>query len=159
MTQSAAPLTARRQLDDRSRSAAIVAVALAAPAGSPSRRLLTNAAILGGAALVAAAALIHLYLWADGYRHVATIGPLFLVQGITGLLVAVGLVAWPRVVIAGLGAAFLVATIAGLVISASVGLFGFMDTLDAPWAGTSLVVESAGAVLLVIGALLAVGAT
>jgi hypothetical protein len=158
MTQPAAPLTGRHPFDahasGRRHSAA---VALAAPGGSASRRLVTNAAIVGGAALVAAASLIHLYLWADGYRHVPTIGRLFLAQGITGLLVAVGLIAWPRVALAVFGSGFLLATIAGFLISASSGLFGFMDTLDAPWAGTSLAVESAGALLLAIGALLPVG--
>jgi hypothetical protein len=114
-------------------------------------------ALTGGAALVAASGLIHLYLWADGYRHVATIGPLFLMQAITGCVLAVALVAYPRVVAAGLGTVYLLASIAALILSATRGFLGFRDTLDAPWAGTSLVVEATGAVLLVVAGMLLLG--
>jgi ubiquinol oxidase len=129
----------------------LVARALTGPTGSPARRIATNAALLGGAALVASSGLIHLYLWADGYRNVATVGQLFLAQGIAGLLLAVALMAYPRVLTAGAAAAYLLATIAGLALSATHGLFGFMDTLAAPLANTSLIVESVGAVLLIVG--------
>jgi hypothetical protein len=42
----------------------------------------------------------------------------------------------------------MIATIGGLLLSVYVGLFGFTDTLAAPFAGVSLGVESAGAVVL-----------
>jgi hypothetical protein len=148
----------RRGTRPRHRST-VAAVALAGPAGSPLRRLVTNATLVVGAALVAGSAWIHLYLWADGYRRVPTIGPLFLAQGTVGLVLAVALVAFPRRVVAALGAGFLLASIGALLISATAGLFGFMDTLDAPWANTSLLVEAAGAVLLLAGAVLPIGAT
>ena len=55
-------------------------------------------------------------------------------------------------------AGFMIATIGGLLLSIYVGLFGFMDTLAAPYAGLSLGVESAGAVVLaVIGTVLVRG--
>jgi hypothetical protein len=133
---------------------AVVTWALTGPTGSPARRVATNAVLVAGAVLVASSGLIHLYLWADGYRNIATIGPLFLVQGIGGLLLAVTLVAYPRVLTAGAAAAYLLATIAGLAVSATYGLFGFMDTLAAPLANTSLIVESVGAVLLILGGVL-----
>jgi hypothetical protein len=44
----------------------------------------------------------------------------------------------------------LIATIGGLLASVYVGLFGFMDSLAAPYAGLSLGVESAGAVVLAV---------
>ena len=134
----------------------LIALAVAGPAGPPVRRVATNLALLAGAGLVAGSALIHLSLWADGYRDVARIGPLFLAQGIVGLALAVLLVAYPRVVTAGVGVGYLVATVTGLMLSASVGFLGFMDTLDAPWASTSLIVECAGAVALTVGAGLSV---
>src|SRR5271169_1787459 len=148
----------RRGARPRHRSA-VAAFALAGPAGSPLRRLVTNVTLVVGAALVAGSAWIHLYLWADGYRRVPTIGPLFLTQGILGLVLAVALVALPRRVVAALGTTFLLASIGALLVSATVGLFGFMDTLDAPWATTSLLVEAAGAALLLGGAVLPIGAT
>ena len=42
----------------------------------------------------------------------------------------------------------MIATIGGLLLSVSVGLFGFMDSPATPYAGLSLGVESAGAVVL-----------
>jgi hypothetical protein len=107
--------------------------------------------LLAGAAVVASSGLIHLYLWADGYRNVATIGPLFFAQGLAGLVLAVGIVAYPRVVTAGLAEAYLLASAAALALSATRGFLGFMDTLDAPWATTTLLIESAGALLLIVG--------
>ena len=119
------------------------------------QRLAASSALLIGAAFVAASALIHLYLWADGYKHITTIGPLFLVQAIAGLVLAVILVAYPRMVAAAAGVVYLIATIGAFALSATVGLFGFMDTLDAPRSSTSLIVECAGIALLAIGGALA----
>jgi hypothetical protein len=133
-------------------------LALAGPTGAPARRAATNVALTAGAALLAASGLIHLYLWADGYRNIATIGPLFLVQGIVGLILAVLLVAFPRVVTAAAGSGYLLATIAAFALSASGGLFGFQDTLDAPWATNALLVEIAGLALLIAGGALPIGA-
>ena len=165
MTHTPSALTERRRTHRRRPPAprhwgsSLAVIALAPPIGSPSRRFVTNALLVTGSALVAISALIHLYLWADGYRHIPTIGPLFVWQGIVGMTLAVALVAYPRVTLAVVGAAFLLATIAGLLLSATAGLFGFMDHLDAPWANTSLVVESVGAALLLLGAVLPLGAT
>jgi len=53
----------------------------------------TVAFALGGGMLVWSAA-IHYHLWSepDGYRSIATIGPLFLLQSIAGLVIGVGIV-------------------------------------------------------------------
>jgi hypothetical protein len=101
-----------------------------------------------GAALIAWSAVIHLHLWMDGYRHIPTIGPLFLFQAVGGLGVAVAVAGTRRVLPALGGMAFLGSTIGGLVLSAWVGLFGFHDGFDAPFAHLSLVVEVAGVALL-----------
>ena len=113
-----------------------------------SARVAVTAAMLAGAALVVATALIHLHLWATGYRHIPTIGPLFLAQSIAGAVVAIGIAATRRLGSALVGATFQLATAGGLLLSATVGIFGFHDGLDAPWAGASLVVEGSGAVVL-----------
>jgi hypothetical protein len=85
-----------------------------------------------------------------GYRTIPTIGPLFLLQGISGFLLALVLLLWRRLFVVVAGAGFMVATIGGLLISVYFGLFGFMDTFAAPYAGLSVVLESAGAVVLAV---------
>jgi len=105
---------------------------------------------LATAAALAASAAIHVHLWDTGYRHILTIGPLFLLQAITGAVLAVAVLAAPRPWSgrAGLaGAGFLASTAAGMVLSAEVGLFGFKDSYSAPWAKAALGVEVIGAVL------------
>jgi hypothetical protein len=37
----------------------------------------------------------HLHLWQDGYRHIPTIGPLFLVGAVSAMAVAAGLLLRP----------------------------------------------------------------
>lgn len=105
-----------------------------------------------GALLVAGSAVIHLHLWSTGYRHIPTIGPLFLVQGIAGLLAAVAVGVTRHPLVAAATALFVAGTIGGLVLSVEVGLFGFRDSFSAPWATTSLVVEAAAAVVLATAA-------
>ena len=123
--------------------------ATAGPAGPAPRQVVTTLAVIVGATLVATSAAIHLHLWASGYRTIPTIGPLFLFQGIAGGALAVTLVAWRRLLVVAAAAGLMIATIGGLLLSVYVGLFGFMDTLSAPFAGLSLAVESAGTVVLV----------
>jgi hypothetical protein len=114
--------------------------------------------VVVGSALLASSGAIHLQLWAMGYRTIATIGPLFLLQGITGVLLAVVLLFWRRLLVIVAAAGFMVATIGGLLVSVNLGLFGFMDTFAAPYAGLSVVLETAGAVVLgVVGTALALG--
>ena len=82
-------------------------------------------------------------------------GPLFLVQGIAGLVLAVAVVAYPRTLTAAIAATYLLASVAALALSATRGFLGFMDSLDAPWAMPALLVEAAGALLLIAGGALA----
>jgi hypothetical protein len=87
---------------------------------------------------------IHLHLYNHGYSHIHDIGPLFLANFVSALVVAVALLVTPSrlLPLAGLAAAGLAAgTLAGLLISVNYGLFGFRDSLSAPFAHLSLVVE------------------
>jgi hypothetical protein len=112
-------------------------------------------AMFVGAALIATTGAIHLHLWASGYRAIPTVGPLFLLQGIAGAALALALVASRCLFTVVAAAGFMIATIGGFLVSVYIGLFGFMDTLAAPFAGASLAVESAGALVLsVVGAVL-----
>jgi hypothetical protein len=118
------------------------------PSGSAARRGGITLGIVLGSALLAQSSAIHLELWSMGYRSIPTIGPLFLMQAIAGILLAGLLLLSRRLLVVAAAAGFMIATIGGLLLSVSVGLFGFMDSLAAPYAGLSLGVESAGAVVL-----------
>jgi hypothetical protein len=122
--------------------------ALIRPAGSAARRGAITTGLAVGSALLASSGVIHLQLWAMGYRTISTIGPLFLLQGVAGISLAALLLLWRRLLVVVVGAGFMVATIGGLLTSVYLGLFGFMDTFAAPYAGLSLVLESAGAIIL-----------
>jgi len=128
------------------------------PSGSPARRIAITLGLAVGAVLSATSGAIHLHLWAMGYRTIPTIGPLFLLQGLAGAALGVLLVVSRRLIIVVTAVGFMVATVGGFLISIYVGLFGFMDTLAAPYAAVSLGVESAGAlVLAVVGTALVLG--
>jgi hypothetical protein len=104
--------------------------------------------VLFGAVMVAASAIIHLHLWLQGYRHIHLIGPAFLFQVISGLVLAVVLVAYRRMVTLLAGAAFCGGSAIALILSATVGFLGLHDGLGVPWAAWALVTELAGFVVL-----------
>jgi hypothetical protein len=112
---------------------------------------------LGGALLVWSAA-IHYHLWDDGYRSIATIGPLFLLQSIAGLVIGLGVVVGRRLWAALIGIGFALATLGGFLISVVHGLFGFEETWLAPFAQQAFALEVAAVVVLGLAALLCVGA-
>ncbi|MGR7023235.1 hypothetical protein [Geodermatophilus sp. URMC 62] len=106
---------------------------------------------LVGAALLAAIAVIHGYLWQTGYDTIEVIGPAFLVQTVLaagGALLL--LVAPPRLVVwaALLGAVFAAGSLAALVLSTTVGLFGFVESTVASLWWESFWVEAAAVVVL-----------
>jgi hypothetical protein len=125
-----------------------------AHATSPVARWAANLLAAAGAGLLVWSSVIHLQLWSDGYRSISVIGPLFLIQGISGILLAVILVVFRRLVLMAAGAVLLASTAVGLLLSASIGLFGYQESLLVPYAKTSLVVEFAGAAILVAAAAL-----
>jgi hypothetical protein len=116
------------------------------------------AVLIVGAALILTSAAIHLHLWATGYRHVGTIGPLFFAQGALGIALSLLIALIRRAFVALIGALFLLGTIVGLLLASHGGLFGYRTTMSAPWAKTSLVIEAAALVLLCAGSALAVWA-
>ncbi len=120
-------------------------------------------AFVVGALLILWSAYIHFHLWdeTNGYRQIATIGPLFLAQAIGGLVVAIVVVAVRRVWAAIIGIGFAASTAVGflLTVGLSKGLFNFKESWAAPFAGLAFSVEIAAiAVLLVAGALCVLGA-
>jgi hypothetical protein len=111
--------------------------------------------IVTGALLLVATSYIHWHLWYSlGYRHVPTIGWLFLAQSITGVVLAITIMlvreAWTSLV----GAGFVASTVGGFLITVTRGLFGFHDSWLAPYARLAFVVEVAAFILLGVGTLL-----
>lgn len=116
--------------------------------GSPAARWAVNIVAVAGAALLAWSGLIHLRLWADGYRSISVIGPLFLAQGVSSVAVAAALAAFRRLALIAAGASALAATAVSLLLSVYGGLFGYKESLAVPYARSSLVIEFTGAALL-----------
>jgi hypothetical protein len=104
------------------------------------------------AGLLITSGLIHLHFWNIAYRHVPTLGPLFLVQVIATLLIAVALVATRRLIV--VAAAFLLmgGTIVGFILVRTVGLFNFKLGFTSGLAATVLVVEAVAMVTTAITA-------
>lgn len=111
------------------------------------RPFATVVAKVAMAALAGTIAGIHLDLWASyGYRHIPTIGPLFLLNGIAGAVLAVACLATPSriVALAWLSTAgYAVATLVAALISLNGKLFGFSESTGAPLLAPSLAVEGA----------------
>ncbi|MGA5899977.1 hypothetical protein [Streptomyces venetus] len=108
---------------------------------------------LAGAGLTAAMAAIHLRLWAEGYRGLAIIGPLFLLNGVVGILLTVALLVTPvrRLgPVAAVTALFTAGTLGALILSLTTGLFDFTESIDAELVRPTLYVETAGTAVLTV---------
>lgn len=104
------------------------------------------------AAGVLLSAVVHLDLWdLQGYREIATIGPLFLLNVIAGLVIGIGVLLWrhwlPALAAAGFGAA----TVIAFWISVVHGLFGIKETAT----GSSQVLAEVAELVAVLFGLLA----
>ena len=112
---------------------------------------------LVGAALMVAIAAIHLYLWQQGYDGIDVIGPAFLLQSVLGVggagLLLITPARWLHWV-AALDWLFAAGSLAALLISTTVGLFGFVETTTATLWWETLWVEIAA--IVVLGALFVV---
>jgi hypothetical protein len=111
-----------------------------------------------GAALLVGLAVIHLYLWQQGYDSIDVIGPAFLLDTVLGFGGALLVLITPRrwlPIAAVLGALLCLGTLGALVVSTTVGLFGFVESTQAQLWWESLAVEAAGFVVLVALALVA----
>ena len=97
---------------------------------------------LGCVALLAWIGSIHLHLWQEGYRHIPTNGPLFLLDAVAGFVLAAVLLTWPRPLAGLIAAGYTASTLGALIISLSVGLFGFRESISASFVTESLTIES-----------------
>lgn len=105
-----------------------------------------------GAGLLVWMGWIHLHLWSEGYKHIATIGPLFMANFVVAIIVAIAVLLVPsRFLLAAValaGAGLALGTLGGLLVSVNFGLFGFTDSWNAPFAHLSLAVEIAASVVM-----------
>ena len=116
-----------------------------------------DAAFVVGGVLLLWSAYIHFHLWGepDGYRSIATIGPLFLLQSIAGARHR----ARRHRPCGGSGppssaSASPSSTLAGFLLSVAHGLFGFKDSWLAPFAKQAFGIELVAAAVLIIAAAL-----
>jgi hypothetical protein len=105
---------------------------------------------LAAIALLGAVAWIHLHLWQSGYRHIPTIGPLFLAAVVATAGVAAVLLARPSRVLGLLALAVDAGILASLIGSVNLGLFGFTESLNAPFVAESITIETLAALTLAL---------
>ncbi|MEU0403918.1 hypothetical protein ABZ318_27525 [Streptomyces sp. NPDC006197] len=120
-------------------------------ATDPTRRAAVLVLRSAAAGLTATMGAIHLALWADGYRDLATIGSLFLLNGVLGCLLAVALLLTPYrglAPVATVTALFTAGTLGALFLSLTTGLFGFEESVDAELVRPTIAVEAADVLVL-----------
>jgi hypothetical protein len=118
---------------------------------APTSRALTLSVRVVGAALLVATGWIHWHLWQEGYRDIDWIGPLFLANTVLSGLAALAVLFAPARLLpwVALLAGFLeIGTLGGLVLSLTVGLFGFFESTSAPLVVPTVLVEAAGFLVL-----------
>jgi hypothetical protein len=106
-----------------------------------------GAVVLSGLLMICSG-LIHIHLWDIAYRHVATLGPLFLVQAVAALVLAVVLVATRVVAVALVCIVLMLGTVGGFILADTVGIFGFTLPAVTGWADEALITEGLSALLL-----------
>jgi uncharacterized BrkB/YihY/UPF0761 family membrane protein len=121
-----------------------------APARTRSGALVLVLRLLGAAALIGLA-WIHWYLWDQGYSNIDVIGTAFLASVVFGIGGALLVLVTPRRwlhIAAALGALLCIGTLGALLVSTTVGLFGFVESTQAELWWESFWVEAAGFVVL-----------
>lgn len=101
---------------------------------------------------VLVSAAVHLWLWYDGFRVLSVIGPLFMLNAIAGVVIAVAVMLWRHWVPLFLAVGFGASTLGAFLISTTVGLFGLQEIFWGTWQDVAALSEIlavvAGAVAL-----------
>jgi hypothetical protein len=111
------------------------------------RSVVVNALCLVEAALMITSGFIHLHLQQTAYQHVKTIGPLFIVQFISCLVLAAALLITRHILVALAAVALMAGTIIGFILARTVGIFNFKLPYSTTLANQVLVVEIAGVII------------
>ena len=107
--------------------------------GRRAATLLLRLACVGLLAWIGA---VHLHLWLEGYQQIPTDGPLFLLDAAAGLTLAALLLVWAAPLAGLLAVGYTASTLGALLVSLTVGLFGFHESISASFVIPSLVIES-----------------
>lgn len=113
---------------------------------------MTMRLIAAVAVLVSAA--VHLYLWLNGVREQGTVGQLFVLNVVAGVVIAVLLLAWRSWVPPFLAVGFGASTLAAFTIASTVGLFGIHTT----WSGFYVWAAAVSEVVAIVSGLAALSA-
>jgi hypothetical protein len=108
--------------------------------------VVTNLLLAFGGALLVVSCVVHAHLWYLAYRHVPTLGPLFLVQACSAGVLAVALVVFRRAFLVLAAFGLVAGTIVGFVLVLTVGLFNFKLNFISTEASVALGAESAALV-------------
>ena len=81
------------------------------------------------AVLLLLGGILHYNLWQHGYRHVPKIGPLFLANVVGSIALAGAILASRRVAVVVAAMVFAGGSLLALVLSRTVGVFGFMENI------------------------------
>jgi hypothetical protein len=101
---------------------------------------------------VLVSAYVHLREWLDGMRHVHVIGPLFVVNIVAGVVIAVLLLTWKHWLAPFLALGFGASTLGGFAIATtSGGLFGDHEQ----WQGSYVWIAAASEAVAIIAGLIA----
>jgi hypothetical protein len=84
----------------------------------------------GGAGFILLNGGVHLYLWDHAYRQIHVIGPLFVLNAVAALIIALALIWKPEGITTLLAMAFSAGTFMAFVLSLTIGLFGFTAGWD-----------------------------
>ena len=121
------------------------------PSPSPARPPTARGWRLAAALAVLVSAVVHVVLYVDGYDTIAVVGPLFLLNAVAGVVLALLLVAWRHwlPLVGGIGFGGL--TLLAFVLSTTVGFYGVNET----FAGTTEIVAAAAEVVAVVASAVA----
>jgi hypothetical protein len=93
--------------------------------------------------------IVHYKLWSSGYRYIPKIGPLFIANFVGSVALAAAVMVSRRATVAFAGVIFAAGSLTALVLSRTVGVFGFTETVWTTEALQTLASE--------IGAIVALG--
>lgn len=122
------------------------------------RPVIVHVLRVAGAGLLVWIGYIHWLIWHEGYKYIPTDGPFFLVDAVAAVVLAVALLAWPRPAVGLASTAFIASTIAALLVSLWIGLFGFHESISASFVVQSLWLESIATAALLAWSLVALAA-
>jgi hypothetical protein len=85
--------------------------------------------------------IIHYTLWTSGYRFIPKIGPLFMANFLASIVLAAAVMMSRRATVGFAGIAFAAGSLAAVLLSRSVGVFGFTEPIWTSQAITTVISE------------------